>query len=123
MTFNRRLTTEQYRGMMAKKGARPKYGNKKKMVNGIEFESTREARRYQDLALMQQAGHISDLRRQVPFDIRVNKIYIGKWIADFIYTCKDGTERVEDCKGYRTDVYKLKKRLVEALFNIRILES
>lgn len=122
MSKSLRLTAEQYQAMRDKK--LPRVRNvKRKIVNGIEFDSTREARRYQDLALMQAAGQITKLRRQVPFEIRVNKVYICSWLADFTYTTADGTKCTEDSKGWKTDVYKLKKKLVEAAYNIRIIET
>lgn len=103
---------------------------RRKTVNGIEFDSTREARRYQDLALMQQAGQIRGLRRQVPFAIEIKGAHICEWRADFVYeeihkhngeTAR--TERYEDSKGHRTEVYLLKKKMVEAYYGIKILET
>ena len=120
MSKSLRLTAEQYQAMRDKK--LPRVRNvKRKMVNGIEFDSTREARRYQDLALMQTAGQIVNLRRQVPFEIRVNQVYICSWLADFTYTTADGCKIVEDSKGFKTEIFKLKCRLVEAQYGIRIL--
>lgn len=120
MSKSLRLTAEQYQAMRGKKLPRV-HNAKRKIINGIEFDSTREARRYQDLALMQIAGHIVNLRRQVPFEIRVNKVYICSWLADFTYTTADGTKCVEDSKGFKTEIFKLKCRLVEAQYGIKIL--
>lgn len=107
--------------MLAKKAGRVK-NVKRKVVNGIEFDSTREARRYQDLELMQHAGQISELRRQVPFDIRINDILVCTWYADFVYA-RGGIKIVEDSKGWKTDIYKLKKKLVQASYGFSILET
>lgn len=115
-----RMSAADYNARMTKK---PKYGNKKKMVNGLTFDSTREATRYQDLALMQHAKHIKELRRQVRFPIYMGKIFICEWVADFTYATADECKIVEDSKGFKTDVYKLKKKLVEAQYGIKIKES
>ena len=116
------MSVEEY-NRVAKKGPHIR-GTRKKQVNGLMFDSTKEARRYQDLALMQDAGQIKGLKRQVPFPIIINDRRVCEWRADFVYF--DGRENrlmVEDTKGFRTDYYKLKKRLVEAYHNIEILET
>lgn len=122
MSRGLRLTPEQFasKSFGAKK---PKYGNRKKVIDGIEFASTREALRWQDLALMQKAGEISHLRRQVPFEIEINGILVCTWFADFTYIDKSGIPRTEDSKGCKTPVYRLKKKLVEAEHGIKIRET
>lgn len=95
---------------------------RKKVIDGIEFASTREARRYQDLAMMQSAKQIFELRRQVPFAIEIKGIHCCDWVADFVYL-REGVRIVEDSKGHRTEVYKLKKKLVEAYYGFQILET
>lgn len=90
-----------------------KYHAKKTEVDGITFASRKEAARYQELRLLERGGVITDLRLQVPF-VLVEKSCYGraiKYVADFVYI-EDGQMVVEDVKGYRTDVYKLKKRLL-----------
>lgn len=119
MTRGLRLTAQQFAGIGGKKS---KFGNRKKMLDGLTFDSTREARRYQDLALMQKAGQIIDLRRQVPYPIRINGIHVCDWLADFVYR-QQNRIIVEDCKGHKTDIYKLKKKMVEAEYGFRILET
>ena len=95
-----------------------KYGNKKTEYNGEKFDSRLEARRYTELALMERAGVIKDLRRQVPFELippyvtHGRKVRPAEYIADFVYE-KDGETVVEDTKGVKTEVYKLKKKLFE----------
>lgn len=116
-----RMTAEQYQAI-ANKGKPSKYKNKKKLINGIEFDSTKEATRYQDLAAMQACGRISDLRRQVPYPIYINGIFVCDYRADFVYVC-DKIRIVEDVKGHRTDIYKLKKKMVEAEYKIKIKET
>ena len=106
----------------AKAGKVSKYRNRKTAVDGIVFASAKEARRYQDLELMQHAGQISELRRQVPFPIYIKGNLICLWLADFSYM-QNLRHVVEDCKGFKTEIYRLKKKLVEAEYGIRILET
>ena len=106
-----------------------KYGNRKVSVNGIKFDSVREAQRYSDLLLLQRAGEISDLRLQVPFELvpkqkdsRGRVIREIRYIADFFYMEK-GKCIVEDAKGFKTKEYELKKKLMKYFHNIEIKET
>lgn len=106
-----------------------KYGNKKIVVDGEEFDSKREANRFYELVLMQKAGLIGRLTRQVTFELIPNQ-YIGKkcversvkYIADFVYFTKDGEYVVEDAKGMRTPAYIIKRKLMLKVHGIRIKE-
>ena len=101
-----------------------KYHNRKTEIDGIKFDSKREANRYIELKLMEQAKAIQDLKLQVKFPL-VKKSAHGKeivYVADFVYY-EDGHMVVEDSKGYRTDIYKLKKRLMAELYGIEIKET
>lgn len=100
-----------------------KYRNLKTEVDGILFDSQKEAQHYRDLLARQRAGEICDLVLQPVFPIVVNGRKIAKYIADFKYRdLKTGATIILDAKGMRTDVYQLKKKLVEALYNIQIVE-
>lgn len=118
---------------------RSKYGAVKTLVDGIKFDSKAEARRYYELKLLQQAGEISELELQPKFPLRVvsttgtvlgavkalagtHKDIIGTYIADFAY--RDRTERriVEDVKGFKTALYRWKKKHVQAQYGIQIVE-
>lgn len=101
--------------------ARAKYRNKKTVVDGIKFDSQREATRYSVLKIMQAAGVISDLRLQVPYVITVNGLKVCKYVADFVYIDR-GREVVEDVKGMKTPTYNLKKKLMKAVHGIEIQE-
>lgn len=97
-------------------------------MNGIKFDSVKEARRYIDLNLLQRAGEIQDLQIQVPFilipkqkDSKGRVIREIKYIADFVYT-ERGRLVVEDVKGYRTKEYQLKKKMMKYFHNIEIKE-
>lgn len=113
--------TEAVTKKAAKKEGRVK-NVRKKVIDGITFDSTTEARRWQDLVLMQKAGQISGLRRQVPFEVWINGKQICTWFADFVYL-DGGRKVVEDAKGHATDVFKLKRKMVEATYGIKILET
>lgn len=102
-----------------------KYRSVKTTVDDITFDSKKEAKRYQELKLLQCANKIEDLRLQVPY-ILIDKSRYGrqiKYIADFVYYDKElKQEIVEDTKGFRTDVYRLKKRLMAETYGIEIKE-
>lgn len=116
-----RMTISQFKALKKKKPS--KYRNEKTVVNGITFDSKKEADRYRDLKLLVAAGQIGGLQLQPVFPIVVNGVKICEYRADFSYQDAGGATVVEDCKGMRTPVYKLKKKLVEAQYGIRILET
>lgn len=106
-----------------------KYHNKQVTVDGIRFDSIREANRWQELKLMERAHEISELKRQVPFKLvptcktRNGKTVYGvSYIADFVYKDKMGRQVVEDAKGVKTEVYKLKYKLMLWIYGIEIQE-
>lgn len=82
-------------------------------LDGMRFDSAKEAQRWCELRLLERAGQIKGLRRQVPFVLIPKSIHgkAIKYIADFVYI-EDGQEIIEDTKGMQTAVYKLKKRLM-----------
>lgn len=106
-------------------GSYNKYNNHKTYVDGIKFDSQKEANDYEVLCFRQKRGEIKDLKLQVPFVI-IEKSKFGralKYIADFTYIdCAINKFEVADSKGVKTDVYKLKKRLVAEKFGIEIKE-
>lgn len=107
-----------------------KYGNRKTTLDGITFDSAKEANRYAELKLLERAGEISNLQLQRPFVlIGAQKDENGKvierplkYIADFVYKDKDGKTVIEDAKGMRTDVYKIKRKLMLSIYGYRIKE-
>lgn len=94
-----------------------KYNNKKTEVDGIIFDSKKEAARYKELCLLKQAGEITRLILQPRFILQDKFKYHGKteqkveYVADFEYTDRNGEKFVEDVKGYKTEIYKLKRKL------------
>lgn len=102
-----------------------KYGNVKVEVDGYVFDSKAEAHRYSELKILESAGLIKDLELQPVFLCEVNQRLVCKYIADFRYKTDNalGWKTVtEDVKGMKTREYRIKKKLVEALFNITITE-
>lgn len=122
---------------------RTKYRNKKVKIGDMVFDSRKEARRYNELMMLQRAGEISDLKRQVEIELIPNQYTVeerysksGKrlkdkmvllerkvcYVADFVYTDKEGREIVEDTKGIKTPDYILKRKMLLFLKGIRINE-
>lgn len=107
-----------------------KYNNQKITVNGQVFDSKKEANRYQELLLLEKAGVIKNLSRQVKFVlIPSQRDESGKVIerecsykADFVYYEEDGETVVEDVKGFRTKEYIIKRKLMLYQYGIRIRE-
>ena len=108
---------------------RNKYGARKVTVDGIRFDSLKEARLYRDLKVLEKTGVIRDLQLQVPFElIPTQKDEKGKVIerkvvykADFTYFAGD-TFVVVDAKGVRTKEYILKRKMMLQKYNIRVQE-
>ena len=101
-----------------------KYGAKKVTApDGQKFDSQKEYKRYVVLKLLERAGKISDLQRQVRFELipKQDGETACHYVADFVYQ-KDGKRIVEDVKGYKTEVYKLKKKLMLYVHGIKIQE-
>lgn len=115
--------------------ARNKYNATKITIDGHTFDSKKEGARYIQLKILEKAGEISDLKLQPKFYFPINGVNVrhsntksgakGREItysADFSFI-EDGELMIEDTKGFATDVYKLKKALIEAIHGIEIIES
>ena len=105
-----------------------KYSNKKITLDGITFDSKKEARRYSELKLLKKAGRIQELELQKEF-VLIPSQYINKkcverackYRADFVYK-ENGKTVVEDTKGVRTKDYIIKRKLMLYIHNIQIRE-
>jgi hypothetical protein len=115
-------------GSLQKKAS--KHGNVKVEVDGIVFDSKREAARYMHLMMLQRVGVISGLRLQVPFVLQPAVLLDGKkkrelkYLADFVYL-QDGREIVEDSKSphlRKHPVFRLKKHLMQSVLGLAITE-
>ena len=123
------------------KGTNNKYRAKKTEVDGLIFDSAREARRYRELTLLERAGEICDLQRQVKYILiptqrepdtigKRGGVHKGKLIekevayyADFVYiNKKTGETVVEDAKGMKTQEYSIKRKLMLWVHGVRIQE-
>ena len=111
---------------------RNKYHNRK--TKG--FDSAKEWRRNQELEALQRAGEISELNRQVPFVLMPSYTIADettrqgfrtvreiRYIADFTYRLKDGTRIIEDVKGIQTEVFKIKRKLLERKIALGVIEG
>lgn len=111
---------------------RQKFNARKTVVDGITFDSAKEAARYRDLVLRLRAGEIRDLRLQPTFELRTAgtaagvQARTGIFSADFDYVVvATGARVIEDAKGgtaTATTAYRLRKRAVEAAYGITIVE-
>lgn len=122
-----------------------KYKNKKVYVDGMVFDSLKEYKRFKELSLLERAGKVQNLQRQVKFVLiptqrePSTEIYLrgakkgqpkeGKVIekecyykADFVYFV-NGEKVVEDTKGFRTEEYKIKRKLMLYLHGVKIYET
>ena len=120
---------------------RNKYHARKVNICGIDFDSKKEGMRYLLLKDMERTGEIHNLQLQVPFELlpaiyRDETVHLKTkdktvpklvqrsvtYVADFVYTDKDGNTHVEDTKGVRTPEFILKKKMMLALKGIEVIE-
>lgn len=106
-----------------------KYHNRKVTRDGETFDSVKEYRRFCELRLLEKAGAVTDLQRQVKFELIPAQRIDGKvaeracgYVADFVYM-ENGQQVVEDTKGMRTQEYRLKRKLMLWVHGIRIKET
>lgn len=143
----KKAVLDQLKSAYGKQKARgsSKYHAKKVTVNGITFDSKKEARRWLELTALEQACKIHGLRRQVKYLLipeqrescaeryksgpKKGQYKPGRvlerecsYYADFDYYTEDGTHVVEDVKGMRTKEYRLKKKMLLYKYQIRISE-
>lgn len=105
--------------MVVKFKPRHKFNAKITETDGIKFASKKEANYYQELKLRQKAGEVVFFLRQVPFHLPGSTRYL----VDFVEFLSDGSVVFVDVKGMKTDTYKMKKRMVEDLYPIKITEA
>ena len=133
-----RMSAEEYinraGGFAGMEPPQSKYRNKITVVDGVKFHSKAEARRWDELRMLERAGEITDLKRQVAFPLYVNDKLVGKYIADFTFRVPpnprgstladyDPPLVVEDVKGGRatmTDTFRLKAKMFEAQYGFPI---
>lgn len=103
---------------------KPKYGNKKVEYNNIKFDSKKELNFYLELLEREKRGEVKDIQLQKTFVLQPSFKFNGKTIraityrADFVYyDLIENKERIVDVKGFRTETYKLKKKIMQYLGN------
>ena len=108
---------------------RSKYGAKKVTIDGITFDSRKEANRWLELSSLERVGKVSNLQRQVKFELLPSQRVNGKvveravnYMADFVYE-ENGQKVVEDTKGYKTPEYIIKRKLMLWVHQIQVKES
>ncbi len=102
-----------------------KYRNEPCKIDGHKFASKKERRRWLELRLLEKAGEIGSIVCQPKYALIVQGVYVGKYIGDFLYVdIRTGRSIVEDVKSpaTKTPVYRLKKRLVAAIYGIDVVE-
>lgn len=108
---------------------RSKYNARKTVVDGLVFDSRREAKRYVELREMERSGEISNLQRQVRVELIPSFDCDGQhfrgiyYVVDFTYTGADGNTVWEDAKGMKTSVYLIKRKLVAYRYQRIIKET
>ena len=98
-----------------------KYNARKTEYNGIIYDSKKEAKRAEQLDKLLAVGDIINIERQVPIKCIINSKLVCKLVCDFVYTLADGSVVYEDVKGMVLPVFKLKQKLVKAMFDIDVI--
>jgi hypothetical protein len=112
-----RLSSEQLKKLGIEQ-PKNKYNARKTVVDGITFDSKKEAKKYQELNLLLRAGEIVEIHLQPEFDLvpgfeyRGKKIRGVKYTADFLVTLKNGRKQIIETKGYKTRDYVIRKKLL-----------
>lgn len=107
---------------------RSKYGAIRTTINGITFASKAEASRYSELQILLKSGEITDLKLQPRYPLvftprkGAEPVNVGTYVGDFWYRKRNGAAVTEDVKGVLTPVYRLKKKIVESIYGITIVE-
>ena len=120
---------EEYKELLKtkKKKKKSKYKAVKTKVNGIKFDSKKEARRYKELKILEKADEIKSLELQPRFLLQEKFKYNGKtirkieYVADFRYIDEKGNTVVEDVKGMKTEVYKIKKKIFLKIYGENLI--
>lgn len=119
IVMTERMSAAEFRRMQGKAPTPDsKYGNRRAKRGAINFDSEAEAKRYDELVLLREAGEVAYFLRQVPFDLPGGV----KYRCDFMVVHSDGRIVYEDVKGFATQGYKVKKKIVEGIYPVEIVE-
>ena len=105
-----------------------KYNAKRHVIDGVNFSSIKEAKRYCELCILLKAGEIKSLQLQVPFELapavkfddEQRKKPALRYFADFVYFDKVGNKIVEDVKGFETKEFRIKRHLMVTVHGIQV---
>lgn len=109
-------------------GKKSKYRNVRVQVDGIWFDSKKEAKRYSELIILERENSIASLIVHPVFEFKIEGRHICSYEGDFSYWVADGDSGpygkpvIEDVKGHRTREYLIKKKLMKAVYGIDIVE-
>ena len=124
-----RMTVQEYHELIANKGkTKNKYKNKKTKIDGITFDSKREAEYYSELKILKRAGEIKDFELQPKFELQPTFRKNGAthrsitYTADFKIIENNGDIRIIDVKGMETQSFKIKRKLFEYKYKDLTLE-
>ena len=101
---------------------RMKYRNVKTEIDGIKFDSKKEAAYYSKLKLLKLSGEVIDFQMQVRYDFKYNGILLCFYKADFVVQWKVSGTKVIDVKGRKLPMYNLKKKMMLAFHGINVIE-
>lgn len=93
-----------------------KYHNRTTIYNGYNYDSKKEAEYAMFLDDEKRRGMIKEWERQYPIEVRINGQKIFRMKVDFLIHLNDGSKELREIKGYETDIFRLKKKLIDAVF-------
>jgi hypothetical protein len=99
-------------------GAGNKYGSTKHEYNGRVYHSIKEANYAAELDLLVRSGEVQDWTPQERIDLKANGRHICTYIPDFLVTLADGSQELHEVKGFATETYRLKRKILEATYLI-----
>jgi len=99
-----------------------KYRNQPCVIDGHRFASKAEGKRYSELKLLERGNYITDLKLQPRHQLKIGSDVVCTYVGDFSYIDDKGKYILEDVKGVKTSVYRLKKKLTKAILGIEITE-
>ena len=117
------MTNSQFYIFENKNTIKSKYHAKPTIIDNIRFASQKEAKYYSELKLLVRAKEVIKFELQPKFDIIINGKKCGFYKADFKVYFSSGIIEVWDVKGFKTPVYALKKKIIEAMYSIKIIEK
>jgi len=111
------------RGLLKTQKSKSKYGNKRTFYNGRWYDSQKESLRAVELDMLLKSGVVKKWTPQVRYDFTHNGVKICTYVLDFKIEYSCGKIEYEDVKGFKTAIYKLKKKMMKAFYQIEIKET